>query len=134
MARKPKTRKSPQKKRYQLESTKRGEILFRARDLTVGDRNRAYGNPYDNFLVTAELKRVFWHAVAKSKATKSSFPENIYNQDTPFGHAIDMVLTNLGRIAASPMSKPQLDRFIDGAAYIAIAGELADREVAGGLE
>lgn len=107
----------------------RAMILSEACDLTLGARNRTYGDPFENFDVTTQLKRVFWGAVARSNHLKAEHTGNdridaIYAQNTPFGHSIDMILTNLGRIATTPSADIQRDRYLDTAAYAAIAYEV----------
>ena len=49
-------------------------------------------------------------------------------EESAFGTAIDAVLTNLGRIASSPSSHLERDRFVDGATYLAIAFEVGTVE------
>lgn len=118
----------------------RSSILTDARDLTLGDRNRAYGDPLENFEAIANLKKAFWDAVYVSSAqiVKSSegdadfarLPnEPKFTQNSPFGHAIDMVFNNLGRISSAPTREAGIarDRFLDGVNYLAIAGEIAER-------
>lgn len=124
------------------QNSHRANVLEDARNLTLGARNRSYGDPLENFTVTTDLKRIFWGAVARSNVLKnkhestagSNDPQNatgndprtsaVYSQNTPFGHAIDMILTNLGRIATTPSAEVQYDRYVDTAAYSAIAYEV----------
>lgn len=110
----------------------RSIILTRAHQITMGDRNRSYGDPLENFDAIASLKEAFWNAVAKAaiSATPPESPVLVgpkFHQNTPFGHAIDMVFNNLGRIASAPTRAAgiNIDRFMDGCNYLAIAGEIA---------
>ena len=86
----------------------RGDILKEAHDLTTQDRNKQYGPPEVNLNLAGDLKKLFW-----SQATR---------QFSPAEHeAIDMVLTKLSRIGTGTYKK---DNYVDGAAYIAIAGQM----------
>jgi hypothetical protein len=97
----------------------RAQVLQDGIDLTLGDRNRSYGDPLENFSITAELKRAFWRGMGRSGKKVA--------QNSEFGHSIDMVLTNLARIASSPSTHLETDRFVDGANYMAIAYEVGVR-------
>jgi hypothetical protein len=97
----------------------REQLLNDARDITMGDRNRSYGDPKVNFDLTAKFKELFWDHMGWSGKMAA--------QNTAFGHSIDMVLTNLARIATSPTTHLERDRFLDGANYLAIAYEVGVR-------
>lgn len=88
----------------------RVQILNDAARLTAGERDDEYGPPAINLAASGELKALFRkHLVRAMSAAELE--------------AIDMALTKLGRIATGP--KPKLDTYIDAAAYLAIAGEMA---------
>ena len=101
------------------EKALREQILTEGLALTMGDRNKAYGDPLRNFELTASLKNAFWCAMMVSNKE--------VQQNSPFGHAIDMVFTNLARIATSPTTHLERDRFVDMANYAAIAYEVGMR-------
>lgn len=86
----------------------RGDILKEAHDLTTQDRNKQYGEPEINLSLAAILKHHFW-----KRATREFSPAE--------HEAIDMVLTKLSRIGTGTYKK---DNYVDGAAYIAIAGQM----------
>jgi hypothetical protein len=98
--------------------TQRESILREGIEVTTGPRNRKYGDPGFNFRCITELKKTFWGYMAMS--------DKKVEQNSPFGHAIDMVLTNLARIATSPTTAFERDRFVDGATYLAIAFEVGE--------
>jgi hypothetical protein len=98
----------------------REQLLNDAREITMGDRNRSYGDPLENFRLTAQFKELFWRAMELSH-------KNRCWQNSPFGHSIDMLFTNLARIATSPTTHLERDRFMDGANYLAIAYEVGVR-------
>lgn len=86
----------------------RGDILKEASRLTHGDRNKNYGDPLTNHQRIAALWSVFLEA-----------------EVTPEQAAIMLALVKVARLIESP---DHLDSFIDGAAYFAIAGEIAHCE------
>ena len=101
----------------------REDLLQEALNITTGNRNKSYGDPLANFNAIVALKRAFWHAMADSKA------EGAEAQNTVWGHSMDMVLGNIGRIASAPSWDAALarDRYVDSPAYLAIALEVAMR-------
>ena len=84
---------------------KRQEVLKEASHLTSVDRQDSYGTPYLNHTRIANL----WSAYLETEIT----PEQV---------AICQVLVKISR----SMESFKEDNFIDGAAYIAIACELAE--------
>lgn len=92
--------------------TKRGEILDIAKSLTEGDRNKAYGDPAIGMRVMNALQEAF-----RRDATPDALePAHLA--------AMDMVFAKISRIATGSYRE---DNYIDGAAYMAIAGELAHK-------
>ena len=83
----------------------RGEILKEAHRLTHGDRDKNYGTPYINHLRIAKM----WSVVLEKEITPSQV-------------ALCMAGVKIARLVETP---DHIDSFVDGAAYIAIAGELA---------
>lgn len=83
----------------------RGEILQEAHRLTHGERDKNYGTPYQNHLRIAKM----WSVVLGVEVTPSQV-------------ALCMATLKIARLVETPN---HLDSFIDGAAYISIAGELA---------
>lgn len=86
----------------------RREILTEADRLTSADRNKAYGPPLLNHQRIAAI----WSVVLGIEVTPSQV-------------ALCMAGVKLARLAQTP---DHLDSFIDGAAYMAIAGEIATEE------
>jgi hypothetical protein len=95
-----------------VEETVRGQILDTAKGLTTGDRNKSYGPPIDNLTTYANL------------CTAYIFGKGGNENDLLALDAVDaavlMVLAKVSRIAANRGHK---DNYVDGAAYMAIAGE-----------
>ena len=84
---------------------KRTEILREAERLTSDDRNKNYGDP----LVNHQRIATIWSV--------------LLGQDiTPSQVALCLVGVKLARLVETP---DHLDSFVDGAAYFAIAGEIA---------
>lgn len=86
----------------------RKDILETAISLTCGDRNESYGDPEVNLACAMELKRVFDH----------------YNKGEggdAHRESVHMTLTKIARIATG---KYKPDNYVDGSAYIAIAGQV----------
>lgn len=84
---------------------KRQKVLQEAERLTNTDRQATYGTPYLNHLRIAQL----WSAYLEQEIT----PEQV---------AMCQVLVKVAR----SMESFKEDNFVDGAAYFAIACELAD--------
>lgn len=85
----------------------RKEILKEADRLTAEDRNKAYGPPLLNHERIAKI----WEVILGTDITPSQV-------------ALCMVGVKLARLAQTP---DHMDSFVDGAAYMAIAGEIVDQ-------
>ena len=88
----------------------RVQILNESARLTSGDRAKEYGSPAINLACAGTLKQV-----ARQHATRAISPGE--------WEAIDMVLTKISRVLTGNQIKR--DTYVDGAAYFAIAGEIA---------
>lgn len=86
---------------------KAAEILEIARDLVTGDRNRQNGAALENH----ENIALLWTAYKREKFT-------------PFDVAIMMALLKIARVKAGTMNN---DDFIDGAGYLALAGDMVSK-------
>lgn len=93
-------------------------ILAEAAKATGGSRNSIYGEPRDNLGVQAKLIEAYLHG--RIHAQGSEF--RITSEDV----AIINTLIKIGRIATG---KYHRDNYVDGAAYMAIAGELGDTRI-----
>jgi hypothetical protein len=87
---------------------KRGNILGQAHELTHGDRNKNYGSPLTNHERIASL----WSTYLETQIR----PDQV---------AICMALVKVARLIQTP---DHLDSYIDGAAYMAIAGEIVSED------
>jgi len=81
----------------------RANILQQGINLTTGDRNQSYGDPHTNLTRMAAL-------------VNAQFDTHFNSGDM----AIIMVMAKLSRIGASVLHE---DNYVDGATYMAIAGE-----------
>jgi hypothetical protein len=86
----------------------RKDFLTRGIDVTCGDRNTTYGPPLPNMQCAAELKAVF----DKYEKGKGGLAHR---------NAIHLCCDKLSRIATG--GGFHADNYVDGAVYIAIAGE-----------
>jgi len=84
----------------------RKDILDQATALTTNDRNLQHGEPYINHDNIARI----WSVILGRKVE-------------PFQVALCMAGLKLARLAGNP---DNMDSYIDGAAYLAIAGELVN--------
>ena len=84
----------------------RGDILHEAHKLTHGDRDKNYGSPLHNHQRIAAI----WSVILE----KDVRPDQV---------ALCMAGVKLARLVETPN---HTDSFVDGAAYFAIAGEIAD--------
>lgn len=89
----------------------RSDILTTAKNLTEGDRNDSYGDPYTNLSHAADL----WNAYLGTRGIKARDVANM------------MVLVKLGRAKCGALG--HFDNYIDAAAYAAIAGECESRHM-----
>jgi hypothetical protein len=88
----------------------RVQILNEGADLSSGDREAVYGPPFINLSCAGELK-----AVLRKWAQRGLPPGEL--------EALDQVCAKLGRAVTG--KKIRRDTYVDGAAYFAIAGEIA---------
>lgn len=86
----------------------RGEVLDTAKNLTTGDRNRAYGDPSINLTCAGELKQIY-----------QTYAQNKYS--LAHDEAIEQLLTKIARIATGNF---KTDNYVDASAYAAIACEV----------
>jgi hypothetical protein len=92
--------------------TIRGEYLATASKLVCGDRNKEYGDPFENLGDCAEL----WSAYLRKK----------YGGKVGYLTAEDVAWMNvLQKMARSFHGPAKADTYIDAAGYAAIAGECA---------
>lgn len=87
----------------------RARLLLHGVELTTGSRNQSYGHPWYNLGAAGALKQVM------REHQRVPLPASVME-------AIDQVQTKIARVLTGELS--DLDTFIDGATYFAIAGEL----------
>ena len=83
----------------------RGDILSQANEITHGDRDKNYGSP----LINHQRIAAIWSVILE----KDVRPDQV---------ALCMAGVKLARLVETPN---HADSFVDGAAYFAIAGEIA---------
>lgn len=93
----------------------RKQILEKAVELTLGDRNKSYGDPKENMEFIAKLFNVWM----------SNEPSDFYEFDS-VDVAMFLLFVKISRIRVSPQ---HTDSYIDAAAYVAIAAECAGVEL-----
>lgn len=87
----------------------RGALLDEAKALTLGDRNRRYGDPMDNLRRMAKIEGQL----------------RIIEGAQPYDMAMQMLSAKLSRIPSSPGHK---DNYLDAINYLAIAWEVLQRQ------
>ncbi len=103
---------------YKQNKSIRLEILDEAYHATGNDRNSIYGDPYTNLNCQARMVHAYLHG----KYGEDTDPYTITAHDI----AIINTLIKIGRIATG---KYHRDNYVDGSAYMAIAGELGDLKI-----
>lgn len=103
----------PDMKQSTAPQSTREQVLRKAIDLTVTQREAVYGDPYPNLALAGALKALY----AQAAGNKHCAAHNA---------AIDLLLTKVARIATG--APGHTDNYVDGAAYFALAAECAVRE------
>lgn len=98
-------------------------MLNQAAEITGVSRMAIHGDPLLTFEGVAALKRAFWNHLPVTLSE-----EDMRQQNSAAGHAIDSILGKLGRLATSPSQKMKADTLLDLAAYTAILYEIAARQ------
>ena len=92
----------------------RSEILDEAKRLTTGDRQAEYGEPWRVYGVVAQMMEAYLNGRRRAGDAEITITaEDVLNI---------MALVKIGRIATGV---PKADSYIDGAGYMALAGEVA---------
>ncbi len=92
----------------------RSEILDEAKRLTTGDRQAEYGEPWRVYGVVAQMMEAYLNGRRRAGDAEICITaEDVLNI---------MALVKIGRIATGV---PKADSYIDGAGYMALAGEVA---------
>lgn len=89
----------------------RTEILKKANECVMGDREQDYGSPESNFQLIADL----WSTYLDTDISAVDV-------------AMMMAMLKIARIKSGRLHG---DNFVDGAGYFACAGEIADRPIQG---
>jgi hypothetical protein len=102
----------------------RAALLQNALNLTVGNRDEEYGDPYENLdnvacLWTAYLEAKYCTKLPSSQNLESTF--RLTAEDAAWFNVLQ-------KIARTFSGRVKLDTYTDSAAYAAIAGECAVKE------
>ncbi len=97
----------------------RGDLLTKAKELTEGDREKSYGDPFLNMSAFADLLEGYFRA----KGWMTVLNTAVSAEDA----AWVMVLAKMARTVNGNLP-PHFDNYTDAAAYVAMAGECADVE------
>jgi hypothetical protein len=98
-----------------IEGTKRGELLRKAAALTEGDRNHTHGDAVEQQDLAGRLFSA-WIAEAQKARVRRQDGRDYTAHDT----AMFVMFVKASRAACGA---PNLDNYVDGPAYWAIAGE-----------
>ena len=86
------------------------EILMKAADLVNNSRQESHGDTFKNHEQIADFWNIYLDS--KLKPTVSINPDEV------------AMMLALLKVSRSQMGKQNMDDYVDGAAYMAIAGEL----------
>ncbi len=92
----------------------RKQILHAAEACITQDRAAIYGPPEDSFHRIADLWNAFLHARGKLA---------VMQELSPWDVAMMMALMKIARASGNPGHQ---DSYVDGAGYLALAGEMAN--------
>jgi len=95
----------------------RVELLTEASHIINGDRNIDYGEPIDDFSVTARLWEVYLRRIMVTRGTEILYLD-------PHDVAIMMVLVKISRLTESPQKK---DHWMDIAGYTGCGWECVEQ-------
>lgn len=101
---------------------KRVQILTAGAALTTGDRQKVYGEAYDNMKHFAGLLSAYFADKIREEGNEGMNRFLFSTEDA----AMIMVLAKNSRIAVGKSYHE--DNYVDGATYTAIAGEARDKE------
>lgn len=95
----------------------REQILFEAAKLIVGDRNVDYGDPYEDFRLTADLWESYMARIVDRRGGLIIEPHDV---------AIMMSLLKVSRLSWTPNKK---DHWVDIAGYIGCGWDCVTRDM-----
>lgn len=96
------------------------DILQKAAELVAGDRERTHGPKLENHKNIAAL----WNAYLAIRKPKHD--EEGYAGERPLDAFDVAIFMALLKIARTQLGEHNPDDYLDGSAYLAIAGEIAD--------
>lgn len=99
-----------------MAETEREQVLRDAINLIVGDRNVDYGDPYDDFGLTADLWQSYLSRISERKDGLVIEPHDV---------AVMMALLKVSRLSWTPNKK---DHWVDIAGYIGCGWDCVTRD------
>ncbi len=91
------------------------EIASAAAQLVAGDRNNTHGDAFDNHDKIAQV----WNGILNAAGARPARPLN--------AHDVANLMEGL-KIARRYLGALNIDDYVDGAGYAAVAGEIASRQ------
>ena len=101
-----------------MASNERKQVLHDAANLIVGDRNEDYGDPYEDFGMTADLWHEYLNRIIKRKGGLVVEPHDV---------AVMMVLLKVSRLSWTPAKR---DHWVDIAGYVGCGWDCVTRDLA----
>lgn len=101
-----------------MASEDRKQVLLEAANLIVGDRNDDYGDPYDDFGMTANL----WHLYLTRIINRNCGTLTLNPHDV----AVMMILLKISRLSWTPNKK---DHWVDIAGYTGCGWDCVTRDL-----
>lgn len=99
-----------------MASNERKQVLLDAASLIVGDRNEDYGDPHDDFGLTADLWQLYLTRITERKKGFIIEPHDV---------AVMMALLKISRLSWTPDKR---DHWVDIAGYIGCGWDCVTRD------
>lgn len=101
-----------------MDATCRGALLDKAKQLINSDRDKEYGDPWQNLTNISDLWSTYLVAKFRGEVVDETSFE-LTGEDVAHLNVLQKMARTFG-------PKPSMDTYVDMAAYSAIAGEIAE--------